>query len=365
MESIDDDWESFLHDDYNVIDSEPINHTEPKHTPNSNHKIDDILQSNNVSDIPKGSELYISTKTKICYLNTTNIDIKTVFWNIPVLDYSTPKCGIIKKQIKYSSTDKAEVDFIEEQLQNVKCYEQQIIEHIENPEGRIKYKDQRKISIGVCKKDILTYRTKQKRAFFNCFVIIVRIFIKDEFKEVHIKVFNTGKMEIPGIQSDLLLESALNLLVDILKPFVGDDLMYIPDKHETVLINSNFNCGYYIDRDKLYDLLKYNYRMNSNYDACSYPGIQCKFYYDNTISEQNGQQPNHKDYEQVSFMIFRTGSVLIVGKCEEFVLYQIYNFIRNILEQEYESIHSINNIAIDDVKVVRKKKIRKKTVLFD
>ena len=42
--------------------------------------------------------------------------------------------------------------------------------------------------------------------------------------------------------------------------------------------------------------LKYQYRINSNFDACSYPGIQCKFYYDNTLSEQNGQQPKHKDY---------------------------------------------------------------------
>tara|TARA_B110000037_G_C17124542_1_gene507445 strand:+ start:4136 stop:5245 length:1110 start_codon:yes stop_codon:yes gene_type:complete len=363
MECIDDDWESFLHDEYdceNLPNKSSIR--------DENNKINnDNSPLNNVDNTPKASELYISTKTKICYLNKNVIDIKGVFWDIPILDYTTPKCGVIKKQIKYSSITKDEVDDIELHLQNVKCYDQQIIEHIENPDGRIKYKDQRKISIGTCKKDLLSYRTKQKRAFFNCFVIIMRILIDDTFKEVHVKVFNTGKMEIPGIQSDESLDIALTLLVTILKPFVGSDLTYLPEKHETVLINSNFNCGFFIDRDKLYDLLKYKYRLNSNFDACSYPGIQCKFYYDNTLTEQTGQQPNHANFEQVSFMIFRTGSVLIVGKCEEVILYQIYDFIKHVVKTEYESIHSVNNIEMGctNNKADRKKKIRKKIILFD
>jgi len=367
MESIDDDWENFLQDDY---ESEKIPIISSVRMENNQLNCDNNTPLNDVDNIPKASDIYISTKTKICYLNKSNIDIKNVFWSIPVLDYSTPKLGVIKKQIKYSSTDKAETDYIEQQLQDVKCYDQQIIEHIENPDGRIKYKDQRKISVGTCKKDLLSYRTKQKRAFFNCFVIIMRILIDDTFKEVHVKVFNTGKMEVPGIQNDELLEKSLELLVDILSPFIGSDLSYLPEKNETVLINSNFNCGYYIDRDKLYDLLKYKYRLNSNFDACSYPGIQCKFYYDNTITEQTGQQPNHTNFEQLSFMIFRTGSVLIVGKCEEDVLYKIYEFIKNILRIEYNTVHIANNGDGDHGSVVdnkndRKKKMRKKTIIFD
>ncbi len=362
METIDDDWESFLHNDYDIdidIDEESIQR--------NIEKISTISQLTNVNNIPKCSELYISTKTKIAYLNKNDIDIKTVFWQIPIMDYITPKNGIIKKQIKYSSTCKSEIDFIEEQLKTVKCYEQQVIEHIENPEGRIKFKDQRKISIGVCKKDILSYRSKKKRAFFNCFVIIMRIYENNSYKEMHVKVFNTGKLEIPGIQSDSLLESVLQLLVTTLRPFLGNDLNHLPEKNETVLINSNFNCGYYIDRDKLYDLLKYQYRINSNFDACSYPGIQCKFYYDNTIGdgEQCGQQPKHTNFDEVSFMIFRTGSVLIVGKCEENVLYKIYDFIKKILLLEYDKIHNPNNIIPTTPNNVRKRKIRKKTILFD
>ena len=336
METIDDEWESFLQNDGDDLTGDIKIDNENIISENNISKI----QSSDVNSIPKCSPIYISTKTKISYLNTNEIDIKKVFWNIPILDYSSPNNGIIKKQIKYSSTSKEEVDAITHNLEGVKYYEEQIIEHIENPDGRIKYKDQRKISIGICKKDILSYRSKKKRAFFNCFVMIMRIFHDDEYKEMHIKVFNTGKLEIPGIQTEILLDKILQLLVNILRPFIGDELSYVKDKSETVLINSNFNCGYFIDRDKLYDLLKYQYRINSNFDACSYPGIQCKFYYDNTLTEQNGQQPKHKDFQEISFMVFRTGSVLVVGKCDEDVLHEIYRFIKAILESEYRNILS-------------------------
>ena len=360
MVDIDDDWESFLHNDDDDDDMEDSNESLLL----NNGKFLENNQSSDVRNIPKCSSLYISTKTKISYLNMNNIDIKDIFWKVPVLKYYTPRNGVIKKQVKYSSSSKDEVDFISEQLKDIVCYEEHIIEHIENPEGRIKYKDQRKISIGTCKKDILSYRSKKKRAFFNCFVLILRIFHIDEFKEIHVKVFNTGKLEIPGIQNDDLLHKVLTLLVDILRPQLGEGLDFIEGKSETVLINSNFNCGYYIDRDKLHDLLKYKYRINSNFDACSYPGIQCKFYHDNTITVQTGQQPNHKNYDEVSFMIFRTGSVLIVGKCDENILYNIYNFIKNILDCEYDVINS-SGMDVPIKNKIRNKKIRKRLLCFE
>jgi hypothetical protein len=297
---------------------------------------------------PVCSNIYISTKTKISYLNEP-IDIKKVFWNIPISPYSTPNECIIKKQIKVSTTDPKELEEIRELLKNEKYYQEQEIEHIDNPEGRIKFKVQLKINVGLCKKDILNYRCKLKRAFFNCFVLIMRI--RDQsgegFKEMHIKVFNTGKLEIPGIQTDESLTQVLKLLITILRPLVGPHIDFIPDKCETVLINSNFNCGYFINRDRLYNILKYKYRINSNYDACSYPGIQSKFYYIPGLEHQTGQHPPTSEIDkayEISFMIFRTGSVLIVGRCDENVLHCIYAFLKKLLEVEYPEIGNQLNI---------------------
>ena len=112
MESIDDDWESFLQDDYGYEELPASSSTRLENNQINN----DNSLLKNVDNIPKASDIYISTKTKICYLNKSNIDIKNIFWNIPVLDYSTPTNGVIKKQIKYSSIAKDETDYIEEQL---------------------------------------------------------------------------------------------------------------------------------------------------------------------------------------------------------------------------------------------------------
>lgn len=329
-------------------------------------------------EIPTCSPIYISTKTKISFLNTP-IDIKKVFWDIPIMPYASQCPGIIKKQIKFSSTTKEELQEIEAHTQkeidnNDGFIETQIIEHIDNPDGRIKFKDHRKINIGLSKKDILNCRSKKKRAFFNCFVLIIRV--EDEnsppdsriFKEMHIKVFNTGKLEIPGIQHEDSLQNVIDILIRTLKTVIGQHVECQNDKCETVLINSNFNCGFYIDRDKLYNILKYKYRINSNYDSCSYPGIQCKFFYytgtDNTIHNL-GQQPttNLNDYIEISFMIFRTGSVLIVGKCEDHVLHDIYAFIKEMFRVEFLNIYS--HVIQPEDEVVRKHvpKIRSRKII--
>ena len=306
------------------------------------------------ANIPKSTPIYISTKTKIAYLNK-KVDIYTAFWDVPVVHYYSRREAVIKKQIKFQTTNTADITLISDKLkQQDRYYEEQIIEHIDNPNGRIVFKDQRKVSIGICKKDLLNNNSKKKRAFFNCFVLILRInggICTDEtvksptddvlFKEMHVKVFNTGKLEIPGIQDDRTLIQVLDLLVRILRPVLGEDLNYQKERCETVLINSNFNCGYYINRDKLFHLMKYKYRINSNYDSCSYPGIQCKFYYIPGETVQTGQQPSsleNQKYYELSFMIFRTGSILIVGKCNDSILMQVYNFIKKILAEEFHII---------------------------
>ena len=43
----------------------------------------------------------------------------------------------------------------------------------------------------------------------------------------------------------------------------------VEKQSETVLINSNFTCGYFVNREKLYNRLKFHYKINSAYDPCS------------------------------------------------------------------------------------------------
>jgi len=364
MKDIDLEWEEFLEnddlEDYNN-DNNNSNSNNNNNNNNNNFKNINNITNNITNNIPKASSIYISTKTKIAYLDQA-INLQKLFWLLPIIDYHIPKEGIIKKQIKINSTSKEELDIIEEKLEKEIYVDQYIINHIDNPSGRIKYKDVRKISIGICKKDILSYRSKKKSAFYNCFVLMLRIFYKNSYKEIHVKVFNTGKLEIPGIQCEDLLYKVLKFLVELINSTVDykdKTIDFIENKNETVLVNSNFNCGFYIDREKLFNILRFKYRINSCYDPCSYPGIQCEFYYNKNISkdDQTGIQPEsninnkiddkckikdnnfqEKNIIKISFMIFRTGSILIVGKCNDDILHCIYEFIKNLLQTEFHEI---------------------------
>jgi len=327
-------------------------------------------ESCNINEAPTATNIYVSTKTKISYLNQ-EVNLKEIFWGIPVISYSEPKTGVIKKQIKINSTTQEELDIVQEKLKCEKYFEEHVITSINNPNGRIKFKDIRKITIGISKKDLMSYRCKKKSAFYNCFVLILRIKMDETFKEFHVKIFNTGKLEIPGIQTEEAFQKTLSVIISTLQPYFTEKLEYQKDSTETVLINSNFNCGFYINRETLFDILKYKYNIQAIYDPCSYPGIQCKFYYNPDISIQTGSQiseenkSKYKNIHEVSFMIFRTGSVLIVGKCDENVLLIIYEFLKNLLSVEYQRIGQQKTKDEALLNKDKKKKIRKKQIIVN
>jgi len=394
---MEEDWEEFFkNDDYDNVEelasSSTSASTRSSTSNNDNmNNYDYTIRGDTVT--PKCSDIYISTKTKISYLNKP-IVLNDVFWKIPIMPYHTQGEGIIKKQMKFNSTTQEELNVIQEKVREYSdnsFIEEHVIMQIANPTGRIKFKDIRKISIGLRKKDIISHRCKKKSAFYNCFVVIIRITCEGDgcnnknpksFREINAKVFNTGKIEIPGIQTKEMLDKVLILLTSILKKVEGyENLEYIKEKSETVLINSNFRCGYYVNREKLYSILKYKYNIKCAYDPCSYPGILCEFYYDQTVTsdKQTGrQQANEVGSNEVgaganevsekvtlnkiikvSFMIFRTGSVLIVGKCEENVLNDIYIFIKNMMEREYLNCYTV--ITEEDMEIIKEKSLATST----
>ena len=120
------------------------------------------------------------------------------------------------------------------------------------------------------------------------------------------------------------------------------------------------------------------YGIETSFDPCSYPGVKCKYYFNNDLDFDKTQQcgkinvedrdmkmselNDYAKYTEVSFMIFRTGSCLILGNCSEKILVFIYDFIKQILYDEYNEISIFN-----DGHVIKEKKIkiRRKTFFVD
>jgi hypothetical protein len=333
---------------------------------------------------PLQKNLFISTKTKVLFLNSP-IKIHDIFWNIPILDYWLREEGVLKKTIKFVSHTPEQRDEIRAKLGGF--YKEEIIKQIDAPP---KFKDERKVSVGISKKDIMACRAKKKNVFYNCFSLVLRIFYNNEFKEIHVKIFNTGKMEIPGVLNDTILEISKNMTLDILRAATNSsalDYIVMEDENKhNVLINSNFSCGYFVNRDKLHQILNKKYNMDTSYDPCTYPGVKCKFYYNNEAAAQaavegappaaaqNGRIEEcdynlskksielNKKYTEVSIMIFRTGSGLIVGNCSEKILNVVYDFIANMLHEEYYTLYVSNSAPVVKVKNT---KVRRKIIIYD
>jgi hypothetical protein len=184
-------------------------------------------------------------------------------------------------------------------------------------------------------------------------------------------------MEIPGIVCDEMFGVVKTAIVSLLQTYCTTELRLMDNEEsDNILINSNFNCGYFINRQILYNLLSKKYNIETSYDPCTYPGIKCKYYFIGSLGFTDKQRGyilpedlsltmselhEYKKYTEVSIMIFRTGSCLIVGNCSEHIIRFIFTFIKNILRLEYDLIMIPDQICVTKKK---KQKIKRKNISF-
>ena len=116
---IDSAWENFLEEGCILDDDKFLS---------SINSDDENIKNEN---IPKVSDIYISTKTKIAYLSH-EIDLHSVFWKINILDYHKPEEGVIKKQMKFNLNSSEELDSMKSKLLNLKNVDEYIITQIVN-----------------------------------------------------------------------------------------------------------------------------------------------------------------------------------------------------------------------------------------
>ena len=378
MASIDDEWENFM-----------LGKPDKRNRDDENEDDEDYDNDNDeviIPDIPQCRDLYISTKTKKPFLNIDDkIDILTLFWKIPVIEYWTPIEGIVKKQMKIVCKTEAETAELE-QRRTTEYYfkDKKIVKQTENTNRKTKYKDERKISVGLNTKDVMNCRGKEGGgAMYNCIALTIRFKnANNTFIEIHVKIFNTGKLEIPGILDATLYERIKVFILQVLSQhFLPHVLDFRAPTSENVIINSNFYVGFNINRDVLHGILRSEkYKIDTIYDSCTYPAVKSKFYFCNALGfdpvlQRGTIQPEDRalktkdimvsdKYTKVSFMVFRTGSCLIVGNCTEEVLMFVYEFVKKVLTDEYEKIYVDGGEETPESKKAQKKtKLRKRKMM--
>ena len=155
---VDEEWDAFLNDDGTMSsDDEKVYETVPV----------------DASHPPKCGDIYISTKTKITYLNLKDIDVAELFWAIPIMPYTTEANGIIKKQVKitcetiekYEEVMKKASGVTNVQINRImKKNKKSVVlsneETIEQGSSQINKKNKYvcKMNVGMSNKDVLSHR---------------------------------------------------------------------------------------------------------------------------------------------------------------------------------------------------------------
>ena len=99
MCDLDDEWDNFL------------NNTEIETQSNNSEPRTQYFKDNKPQNIPECSNIKISTKTKIIYLNKP-INLNDLFWKLQLIDYMDLKEGILKTILVWCSCSRLSIGFL-------------------------------------------------------------------------------------------------------------------------------------------------------------------------------------------------------------------------------------------------------------
>lgn len=189
----------------------------------------------------------------------------------------------------------------------------------------------------------------KKRAIKKYFYNQLTLHIYNKLKEnqrVNVKIFNNGRIQMTGINSDIVGNTTIDIL---LKEFIklsnkndifGEkEISQIGDL-ETVLINSDFDIHHEVDRESLHRTIVENGYLSS-YEPCNYPGVNIKYYF-NPIKRNfgicdcdkpcNGKGLNDT-CKKITIAVFKSGKIIITGGRNKNHIQTAYEFITEFIEE--------------------------------
>jgi len=195
------------------------------------------------------------------------------------------------------------------------------------------------------KKKSNSRKEKDIRCFENQLTMEIRV---TGIKKINVKIFRNGSFQMTGCKSIVDCNIVLNKLINRLKTTIatieqtenGSKITDQPFIHEVDdvdnvikviafkidMINSNFSVNYLINRECLYTILL-SKNISCRYEPCIHACVNIKYVIEN--------DPNNK---VVSIFVFQSGNIIITGARNKEQISNAYNYIINILSENYQSI---------------------------
>lgn len=219
-------------------------------------------------------------------------------------------------------------------------------------EGILKFEHNNMV-IGASHKDIFTNRKITSKSFFNQSTMVVRRWVPatSVWKEVNVKLFENGGVQMTGITSPEFARDVMEWLLATLQALPQPPFKEPPQilRFSVQLINTDYALSLFINQDALHKILINEYNLFSMLEKTIYQGVNTKFFY-NTNNEGTGicrcskfckgQGTGDGDGQckRITMSIFRTGRIIITGARELSQIRIAYDFLNGVFERYAERV---------------------------
>jgi TATA-box binding protein (TBP) (component of TFIID and TFIIIB) len=210
--------------------------------------------------------------------------------------------------------------------------------------------------LGWSYKDVFTNRKISDKTFFNQSTIVVRRKVEDEkenhWKEVNIKLFANGGIQMTGVTSEAFARSALDWLYELIQTFPESPFTQPVHIHRfsVQLINTDYSINRFINQDALHKLLINEYNLFSMLEKTIYQGVNTKYFYNSTnkqsgicscekICKGQGMGDGEGQCKRITMSIFRTGKVIITGARQMKQIETAYEFLNEIFQKHQGTVY--------------------------
>jgi TATA-box binding protein (TBP) (component of TFIID and TFIIIB) len=218
-------------------------------------------------------------------------------------------------------------------------------------EGVLKMEHDKSV-IGLSNRDAFSKRGVSDKTFFNQSTIVVRKATnseKTQFKEVNVKLFGNGGIQMTGIPAEAFAKETLGWLIEELKKIRCDGIFGATpslEKFKVQLINSDYQVAHAINRHSLHTILSRNYQLFSTFESTIYQGVNTKYYYNDKHPDPSrpgiclctvkckgqGSGSGPGECKRITMSVFQTGKIIVTGGRYMYQLEEAYKFLNGVLQ---------------------------------
>jgi TATA-box binding protein (TBP) (component of TFIID and TFIIIB) len=251
-------------------------------------------------------------------------------------------------------------------------------------EGILKF-EHKNMVIGSSHKDIFTNRKITSKSFFNQSTIVLRRKInggeetegKVNWKEVNVKLFANGGIQMTGVVSESFAYDAIQWLLKTLlvlpeSPFIIPTVLPLDaavavavaavpsiasasvpvpaiNRFSVQLINTDYTLNKFINQDALHKILINEYNLFSMLEKTIYQGVNTKFFYNTSSTGKGicecenfckgqGIGAGNGECKRITMSIFRTGRIIITGARKIEQIETAYRFLNTVFERYHKEV---------------------------